>query len=335
MMPVDYRDLHADSIVIDAVCPLVMDDYRYLEWYRDGGETALSPTVGGWEGARPALDRLASWHSEVRAREDLVIIRNSGELEDLKGTGKLGVFFHLQGADPIEDNLDLVSLYKSLGVGVVQLTYNVKNRVGDGCEERSDGGLSTFGIKLIAKLNDARIVVDCSHTGKRTSLEAIEASASPVVLSHSNVNYVHPSPRNVDNELIDAISANGGVIGIAGFPAMISSSIKPSLDQFLAHVDAIVDRSGIDHVGLGIDYYWGQSGVASDADAIRSYETAVQAGRWSAAYPPPPHHYPDGIETPRNLPRLTDALLQRGYSPADVRKILGGNWLRVFKTVWG
>jgi membrane dipeptidase len=326
---------HTKSIVIDAVCPLVMDDVSYIDWYREGGANVIAPTVGGWDNARSTLNRLATWQHLLRERDDLQLVRRAADVELAKQLGRLGIYFHLQGADPIEDNLDLIDLYKALGVGVIQLTYNVKNRVGDGCEERTDAGLSRFGIRLIERLNGARVIVDCSHTGLRTSLDAIEHSTAPVVLSHSNVASIHASARNASNELIDAIGKCGGVVGIAGFPAMVAGTTTPSLDQFIAHIDAIVQRIGIDHVALGIDYYWGQSGVASDEDATRSYNDAVGAGRWSAAYPPPPHHYPTGIETPRSLPNLTCRLFERGYSENDVRKVLGGNWLRVMRGVWG
>jgi len=328
-------DIHSDSIVIDAVCPLVMDDPHYLDWYREGGVTALAPTMASTENARQTINRLAAWHRLLQERDDLILVRRAHDIEVAKENGRLAVYFHLQGTDPIEGNLDLVHLYKSLGVGVVQLTYNVKNRVGDGCEERTDAGLSRFGLKLIDRLNQARVIVDCSHTGLRTSMDAIEHSASPVILSHSNVNSVHSSLRNVSNELIDAVASCGGAIGVVGFPAMVSSSTAPTLDEFIVHIDTIVQRVGVDHVGLGIDYYMGQSGVASDEEALRGYRQAIRSGAWGAAYPPPPHHYPVGIETPRTLPNLTDRLIRRGYSESDVRKILGGNWLRVMHAVWG
>jgi len=330
------RILHRDSIVIDAVCPLVMNDASYLDWYRQGGITAVAPTVGGWDNARSALKRVAGWHHVLRERNDvLLLVRRAHDIEVAKECGRLGIFLHLQGADPIEDDIDLVDLYKTLGVGVIQLTYNVKNRVGDGCEERTDAGLSRFGIQLIQRLNEARVIVDCSHTGLRTALEAVEYSSAPVILSHANVASVHQSPRNVSNQLIDAIAQSGGVVGVAGFPAFVGATTSPTLDQFIAHIDAIVQRVGIDHAGLGIDYYWGQAGVATDEEAMATYKEAVAEGRWSTAYPPPPHHYPAGIETPRTLPNLTRRLLARGYRESDVRKILGANWLRVMRNVWG
>lgn len=331
---IDPLQLHAEAIVIDAVCPLPTDDPRYLEWYRIGGVSALAPSVASTENARTALNRLAAWHRLLREREDLLLVRRAEDIEQAKQSGRLGIYLHFQGTDPIEDNLDLIDLYKALGVGVVQLTYNVKNRVGDGCEERTDAGLSRFGVRLIERLNQARVIVDCTHTGLRTSMEAIERSTAPVILSHTNAASVQPSARNAPNELIDAIAQSGGVIGLVGFPAMVADTLRPSLDQFIAHIDALVERAGIDHVGLGLDYYAHQVGVASDEEAKRFYDKAVCSGIWGTAYPPPPHHYPLGIETPRTLPNLTRRLLERGYGESDVKKILGGNWLRVMRCVW-
>lgn len=335
MTPSDPVSLHGDSVIIDAVCPLVMDDPSYLEWYREGGVTALAPTVGGWENAHTTLSRIAAWHRVLREREDLLLVQTAAQIEGAKQSGRLGVYFHLQGTDPIEDNLDLIDLYKALGVGVIQLTYNVRNRVGDGCEERTDAGLSRFGIQLVERLNQARVIVDCSHTGERTSLEAIECSTAPTILSHSNMASVHQSPRNASINLIETVARSGGVIGVVGFPAMVADSTSPSLDQLIAHIDAIVECVGIDHVGLGLDYYWGQAGVASDEAALKSYDEAIRTGRWSSAYPPPPHRYPAGIDTPKTLPTLTQRLLDRGFSDGDIRKVLGENWLRVMRAVWG
>jgi len=334
MVEKDSLDLHGQSIVIDAVCPL-LNAPQYIDWYRAGGVTALAPTVGSTGNTANTLRRLAPWVRLLRERADLALIRRADDIETVKRDGRLGVYFHLQGTDPIEDNLDLIDVYKSLGVGIIQLTYNVRNRVGDGCEEPVDGGLSRFGVRVVERLNQARVIVDCSHTGPRTTLDAIERSNAPVVLSHSNISAVYPSPRNVSYELLDAVAGSGGIVGIAGFPGLVANSAKPTLDQFIAHIDAVVERVGVDYVGLGIDYYGGQWGVASDEQALDEYQDALRTGIWSSAYPPPPHIYPGGIETPRTLPNLTRRLLERGYQEQQVRKILGGNWLRVMRSVWG
>jgi membrane dipeptidase len=328
--------VHSEAIVIDATCPLLNSQPQLVDWWIEGGATAAAPTVGGSESAGPTLVNLARWYRIIRDDPRLLLVRTAADIEAAKRAGQLGIIFHFQGTEPIEDNLDLVAVFKQLGIGIIQLAYNVKNRVGDGCEEHTDDGLSDFGVKLIATLNEARVIVDCSHTGRRTTLEAIERSTAPVVFSHASVAALKSSRRAIDDDQIRAVAASDGLVGAVGFPAFVSNALQPTLDQFIDHIDYIVNLVGIEHVGLGIDYYAGQAGVADLATARRMYDAAIAAGRWRPeSYPPPPYYYPQGIETPRTLHNLTKRLLERGYSAQDTRKILGDNWLRVFRAVWG
>jgi membrane dipeptidase len=331
----DPHALHAAAIVVDAVCPL-LQDRRYLDWYIAGGVTVAVPTVASTETTSQALRAIAGWKRAIAGDARLVQVAAADAIVAAKAAGKTGILLHFQGADPIEDDLDLVHAYKDLGVGVIQLCYNVKNRVGDGADERTDAGLSYFGVDLIKRLNAARVVVDCSHTGVRTSLDAIEASAAPVVISHGNPRALHDSRRNLPDDLIRAIAGSGGVIGAVGFPGFVGPETRPTLDRFIDHIAYMADLVGIDHVGLGIDYYLGQHPVTPEDAARRQYDAWIASGKWRpGTYPPPPHHYPDGIATPRELPNLTARLIARGFAADDVRKVLGGNWLRVWRAVWG
>lgn len=335
MPDIDSAKLHKNAIVIDAVCPLLREQH-YVDWYIKGGATAVAPTVGGWQSARETIGMIASWLALLQTRDDLMLVRTAADIETAKQTGKLGIIFHFQGTDPIEDDLNLIPFYKALGVGVIQLAYNVKNRVGDGAQERTDCGLSHFGVNLVEHCNRNNVIIDCSHTGYRTTMEAIELSKQPVVFSHANARAVYDSPRNITDEQIKAVADTGGVVGAVGFPGFVSSSDNPTLDDFIAHIDHTVEVAGIDHAALGIDYYVGQHLVADPSKAKANYEKALAQGRWRVdAYPPPPHRYPQGIETPETLPSLTERLLERGYSEQDVRKILGENWMRVYRDVWG
>src|SRR5690606_21442186 len=153
-----------------------------------------------------------------------------------------------QGTQPIENDLRLVDAYKALGVSMVMLTYNQKNIVGDGCEERTDSGLSNFGVDLIKRLNEQRIMVDCSHTGIQTTLDAISTSIRPVVFSHSNARAIHDVRRNITDEQIRMVAASGGLIGMNAFPPTVSSSGEPSMDEFLRHFEHVIKLAGVDHV---------------------------------------------------------------------------------------
>jgi membrane dipeptidase len=328
------ENVHASSIVIDGTCPLLRRR-EFVDWYIEGGVTACCPTVGSTAPAEETLRNLGAWKRFMGARADLTQITSAADIEKAKANRQLGLIFHFQGADPIENDLDLVEAYHALGVRMVQLTYNVRNRVGDGCEEKTDAGLSAFGVDLVKRLNENRIIVDCSHTGYRTTMDAIERSTRPTVFSHANAFGLHASPRNIKDDQIKAAAASGGVVGVNGFPPFLGPSPQPTMQRFIEHLDYMVQLVGIDHVALGIDYYEGMHPVANAQEAAKFFQQQLAQRRWSeASYPPPPHHYPAGMSTPRELPNLTGALLERGYAVSDVRKVIGGNWLRVFREVW-
>lgn len=330
--------VYNDAIVIDAVCP-ILHQPKFVDLYRDGGVTVCAPTMaaGGASGnALSALSRIGQWTRLIHERDDLMMIRTAADIRRAKAERKLGILFHFQGTDPIENDVDLIDAFWSAGVRMIQLTYNVRNRVGDGCAERTDSGLSIFGQRVVKRLNERKVVVDCSHTGRRTTLEAIEASSAPVVISHGNPSGVVASPRNISDEEIKAIAASGGLIGANGFPPFVANQPRPTLDQLIDHIAYMCDLVGSDHVGLGLDYYDGCHPFASDDKAQAIYKDHLQNGRWSAStYPSPPWHMPEGIATPKELPNLGTRLLERGFSADDTTKILGGNWVRVFEQVWG
>lgn len=331
----DYARLHREAIIIDAVCPLI-DGPQKLDHYREGGLTAVAPTVGALQEASATLRILGMWHKELRERDDLILVRRANDIVEAKRTGKLGLIMHFQGPWPVEDSLDLIDAFKALGVGIMQLAYNQKNRLGDGCEERTDAGLSRFGIQVVQRMNQARMIVDCSHTGIQTTMDALEYSSAPVIISHANAKSVYPSPRNISDEMIRAIAANGGTIGVVGFPGFVSGNKKPTIDQFIDHIAYMCDLVGADKITLGVDYYNGQFPYIDDETAKTRYEAALANGMWSAAaYPPPPHFYPAGIETPKTFIALTEALERRGFSEEDIKGIYGRNLLRLYEQIWG
>jgi membrane dipeptidase len=328
--------LHRETIVIDVTCPLARSR-AHIDWWREGGATAIAPTITGMKGnARSGLAEIGGWHRYVREREDTLLVRTAADIERAKREGKLGLILHCQGTTLIEDEIDLVEAYHAAGLRIVQLCYNTKNLVGDGASERTDAGLSHFGVRLIERLNTLGMVVDCAHTGHRTSMEAVEVSAAPVIVSHANARAVCDNARNVSDELIRAIAGSGGIVGTVGFPAFLTPAGQPTLDGFIDDIAYKVDLVGIDHVGIGIDYYQGQHPVEDDAAAISRYDRMIREGHWRPdEYPPPPYRYPEGIETPRTLPKLTERLVERGFTEADIAKIWGLNWMRVYRAVWG
>ena len=322
-------DLHASSIVIDHACPLLTpENDDYMNKTRAGGTTVAMATVASNHDFRGAVDQMAGWLERFSGDPGLIHVRSVDDIHRAKREARLGIGFHFQNSRPVEHDLRLLRVLHTLGLRVMQLTYNEKNAAGDGATERTDAGLSKFGVKMVAEMNRLGVVVDLSHVGYRTSMEAIEASELPVVFSHSNASGVYPSKRNIKDDQIEALAKSGGVIGINGFPGFVSGDSfadkdkAPTLDQLLDHVDYIAHLVGTDHIGLGLDY---------------SQSTPEGYKRWGYepdTYPMPPWHYPTGVDTVDKLPNFTEGLRRRGYADADVRKILGENFIRVYKAVW-
>lgn len=327
--------LHESAVIFDGTCPM-WGGHDYVDHWIEGGVTVMAPTIAGvFDDCRSAMRSIGQWYRFLEKRpDDLLHVTTVDHFRQAKRENKLGILFHFQNASPMERSIELVSVFHRLGVRVVQLCNNIKGYVGDGCTEPGNAGLSEFGIELIREMNRVGIAVDGSHTGVRTTLEAMDVSEKPVVFSHANVRGVHDSVRNLTDEQILKVGRTGSVIGVVAYPAFVSSKPQPTLDDVLAHVDYIADKIGVDHVGLGIDYYYPAT-ISPLEDAMQAFKPYSEGGIWkTGTYTAPPWHYPTGLEDPRNFPKLTDALLARGYSEEDTRKILGENFMRVYAQIW-
>lgn len=319
--------LHESAVVVDGTCPGYYWMQNLPAW-REGGATCCVVTVVAFEDIRQAASGIAGMFRFIREHpDDLVLATTVDDIVAAKAAGKLAVVLQFQGTHALGYELDLVEFYWRLGIRVIQLTYNQRSPVGDGCEEPGNAGLSAFGRNVVAEMNRLGIVVDVSHTGERTSLDAVEVSTAPVVASHSNPAALHPSARNISDDLIKALAGTGGLVGINGFSAFLDAG-RPGLDRFVDHIAYVADLVGIEHVALGLDYTIREA-------PLELYEQYVRDGIWSAAtYPPPPWTFPDRLDTAAEFPNLTARLLERGFADADVRAVLGTNWLRVFGAVW-
>jgi membrane dipeptidase len=323
----DALAVHSGAFVIDGTCPGEHWREAFPAW-ASGGACACVVSVAGWESCRETMDLLGQIFRLVRERDELCLATKTADIRAAKRDGKLAIVLHFQGTGPFEYDPDLVEVYSRLGVRVVQMAYNVRSPAADGCEEPGNAGLSRFGRQLVAELNRAGIVVDVSHTGHASSMDAVEASTAPCIASHSNAAAVHPSRRNLADDLIRAIAGSGGVIGVNGYPAFVADTTAPTLDQYIDHMAYIAGLVGAGHVGIGLDYT-----IRNPPLAL--YEQLVRDGHWTReSYPPPPWHYPSGLEDASGLPNLTRRLLERGFSGQEVSGILGENWLRVFDAVW-
>ena len=322
-MTLNYKDIHSSSIVINHACPFVnpgMAD-TYVEKLQAGGITLAMSSVAHNHSFRGAIDQITAFYRRFESDSRLLPVTHVQDIHRAKEVGKIGVGFHFQNSRPMENDLALLDVFYRLGVRVIQLTYNEKNLVGDGCTEHTDCGLSKFGKAMIKRMNELGLVVDLSHVGYKTSMEAMQVSKAPVIFSHSNAHSVCPSKRNLKDDQIKALARINGVIGINAFPAFVKKH-DPTLEDLLDHIDYISDLAGPDRIGIGFDFA---------QETIQEYQAF---GYDPETYPLPPWAYPRDIDEVSKTPNLTKGLLARGYTEENVKKILGENFVRVFMEVW-
>ncbi len=327
----DALALHARAVVIDACAPILRDCTHAEHWIAGGATAALATLCLFDDDRASTVANIARLNRQVRAREDVTIVRDAAGIMRAKADGKLAIVLAFQSSGGLGGDVGMVEIYHQLGVRAMNLAYNKAELAADGCTEPRDGGLTDFGRRVIAEMNRVGMLLDLSHTGYRSSMEAMEASTRPVAFTHSNAFSVFGHPRNIRDDQVRACIATGGVIGINGHPAFVrAGTAMPTMDDLMAQLDHILGIAGADHVGMGLDFSQppGQQMTAARyaqllADGIFTPETL----------PPPPIRYPVGDAS--SLPRVTEALLRRGWSDEDVLKLLGGNFLRLFAGVWG
>ncbi|MGQ0662829.1 MAG: dipeptidase [Pseudomonadota bacterium] len=339
-------DLHAQLIVVDGLQysnffgtrqsdVLSFGPQRQLfDQWRMGGLTCVHVTVAIWEDARTTLDAIGRWYRVFGMFGDLVgPVRSVADIRSAKESNKTAVVLGFQNTSPFEDDLALVEVFYHLGIRVAQLTYNIQNFVGSSCYEPQDSGLSRFGRYLVAEMNRLGMLIDLSHVGERTSLEAIEASAHPVAITHANPYSLYPHKRNKSDKVLKALAETGGVLGCATYPSLMGGS-GLSLAKWCDMVASTVDLMGMDHVGVGTD-------TALDWSLEDAF--SMNMGRWShkpdygahSASAPGWAPWPDWYKSPANMLNLTAGLLERGFSKDEVAALMGGNWLRLFTKVFG
>lgn len=307
-------------------------DRRWFEYWNAGKVACVSVTVAIWENARETISIIQRWKRYVAENSDLVEIATSvRQIKDIAATGRTAVLLNFQNTGPIEHDIDMIGNFRDLGVCIMQLTYNLQNFIGAGYWEEVDSGLSSrFGRKAIEEMNRVGVMVDVSHCGDRTSLDAINYSSKPVAITHANPREFVGNPafgtgRLKPTEVIKAMAARGGVIGLSPEIHMTAQGLDLTRDQFCEMVAWTVDLVGIDSVAFGSDYCPGHD---------PSIRTWWRYGRWSRERAKVlldnDEGWPEWIATPQKFPSLKDGLEARGFSNEEVEKILTTNWLRMF-----
>lgn len=282
-------------------------------------EPSYTPT---WEQAQRAIyENLLNFEMSPKVRH----IEKVDDIFEAKRNGQLGVILGIQSPSCIGQERERIRLLYKLGLRTLQLTYMERNFVGDGCLEPANQGLTHFGMQVVRECNRLGILIDCSHVGIQTTLDAVEHSAKPIVISHTAMRSLTDNPRCVTDEQVKAVAGKGGVVGITTYAPFIRSDRQPTLDDYLSHFDHALDLVGDDHVSFATDWFDGKTKV-----------------NWAT-----PWYYPEvtkgtkfealgmkGFTHRSELPNVVAGMLSRGYSQQTVTKILGGNFIRVLKEVW-
>lgn len=328
------QELHYTSLIVDSLCgnminpePPAVNGKPYLQRLEESGVTAMNITLAlRSDSFDTALEGMYNYYNLFRYYpERVMLIETADDIEKAHREHKLGVIFGFQSPTPVGTDFFRWSILKKLGLRICELAYNEPN---DLAMEPSNRGLTFFGQQAVREMNRQGILIDLSHVGERSSLEAIEASRLPCIFSHSNAAAVTPTTRrNLTDEQIKLCASKGGVIGLSGhaFLCHTTEGVQPTLEDYMDHIVYVAKLVGTDHIGVGSDmfeyytkFYW-ENKTKLLYDSPWMFETVNNKD----------------LHSVDQYINITRGLVALDFSDEDIRKILGLNYLRVFRQVWG
>jgi membrane dipeptidase len=332
-------EIFAHSIIIDDLSgfdPKPNEPDAGFGVIKEAGITIVGPTLGD-------VTPETAFHSTVqeisKAAEDvarysdrMMFIRGFSDILRAKQEKKLGVLVNVQNSACIERDLKNLDLFYNLGLRQIQLTFNWRNWVGDGCTERTQAGLSYFGLDMVHRMNELGMIVDVGHTGYQSTLDAVELSAKPIVFSHTNCKALCDHPRNKTDDQIRALAKTGGVIGLSCFNWFVSDKPRSTLDDLLNHFDHVAKLVGPEYVGIGSDFSvagWAAKTPDAEWEAHKKLYSEREWKTIKGRFPP----YIDEVNNPRRYRTIAEGLEKRGWAVNDIAKVLGLNFIRVYREV--
>ncbi len=316
--------------------PLV-DCLQYANWsektfrqMRDGGVHAVHATIAYHENFREMVLNLEAWNRRFERHGDLIFPGRTGaDVRRAMRENRTAIFFGFQNPSPIEDDLGLVEICHTLGVRFMQLTYNNQSLLATGCYEEEDTGVTRFGRQVIAEMNRVGMVVDMSHSAERSTLQAIELSERPIVVSHANPAWWHAANRNKSDAVLRALTESGGMLGFSLYAHHLKDGGECTLESFCRMVAEAAERYGAHHLGIGSDLCQDQPDSVVSWMRNGRWTKDVDYGEGSPAAPGFPRQ-PDWFRDNRDFGNIADGLAAVGFSEEERAAILGGNWLRFY-----
>jgi membrane dipeptidase len=324
--------LQRDAIVIDFLALAYVLEEKYAERVLQAGVTAVNLTFGGEESFEVFLKAVEGHLEKIERSGLLTLALSAADVRAAKQNGRLAVLMGTQGASFVGEDLSRLRLMSRLGLRCLGLHGSFANLYGDASAEHRDAGLTLLGQELIDAVNELPMLLDVCHSGHQASFEAIARARAPIC-SHANSFSVEPTNRNRKDDAIAALAAKGSMIGVCALPRAVKAK-DPALSHMLDHIDHIARSVGPTHVGLGLDLMEGfrENKIVSPALLRRRTLRPDIFGTMEDFFN---DELPYGFKSISALPDLTRGLVDRGYAPAQIAGILGGNWLRTIETFIG
>ena len=321
---------------------LFIDALQYNNWseevfkqINEGGLSAIHVTICYHEDFQEMVQNVIDWNRRFESYSDMIFLgRTADDVRKAQKEGRTAIFFGFQNCSPIEDNIGLVEICHQLGVRFMQLTYNNQSLLATGCYEENDSGITRMGKQVIKEMNRVGLVVDMSHSAERSTLEAIEISERPIVITHANPAFWHPALRNKSNEVLKALGESGSMLGFSVYPHHLKDGTNCALESFSAMIADTAEIMGVQNIGIGTDLCQNQP------DSVVEW---MRNGTWtkerdfgegsagSAGFPDQPSWFRDN----RDFSNIALGLKDVGFSDDEVAAVMGNNWLNFFESSFG
>ena len=318
---------------------IIIDGLEYCNWNREiledlwnGGVTAIHTTLVYWEDTQESFNKISEFENLIKENSDIIChAKKTQDILDAKKNNKVAFIFGFQNSAPIANNIFLIEKFFNRGLRFMQLTYNNQTPLAGGCFEEKDSGVSRFGKAVIEEMNNLGMIVDLSHAGKVTCLDAIKFSKKPVAISHANPSFFHQSLRNIDNDVLLALVNKDGFIGLSLYPYHLKDNGNCKIEDFCSMIKELINLIGTDNIGIGSDLclnwpdevvMWMRNGKwTKEIDYGESKDKNIK-------WPKQPHWY----QKPSDITNLFEAMCKNGIKEQIALKIIGTNWFNFMKT---
>lgn len=315
-----------------------IDCLQYANWsekifrqLREGGVDAIQVTISYHENFRETVLNFERWNLWFQQCPDLIMKGlYASDIDKARSSGRTAVFFGFQNPSPVEDDIGLVEIVHTLGARFMQLTYNNQSLLATGCYEIEDSGITRMGKQVIKEMNRVGLVVDMSHSADRSTIDAAEYSERPIAITHANPYDWCPALRNKKDDVIRAVTDNGGMLGFSLYPHHLKDKSECTLQSFCEMVARTADKYGVEHLGIGSDLCQDQPDSVVEWMRVGRWSREIDYGEGSASAPGFPA-MPQWFKDNRDFDNIEMGLEQVGMNGNEVSAVMGGNWYRFFE----